>query len=68
MKNHVTLCQLGIITLATSSGMHDVVVHRSIFLVGILTVIHQGAACASVSICFGQTIRRTDILVKDQFT
>jgi len=29
MKNHVTLCQLGIITLATSSGMHDVVVHLS---------------------------------------
>jgi len=36
----------------------------SVCPVGILTVTHQGAACGTASVHFGQTIRGTDILVR----
>jgi len=59
MRTHVT-----VFTLAASSGEHNVTVWRlSVCPVGVLTVIHQGAARDAASVHFDPTLRRSDILV-----
>ena len=58
------------VTLAASSEKRKVTVWRtpvrlSRTPVGILTVVHQGAACNAASVHFGPTIRKNDVVVCD---
>jgi len=57
-----------VVTLTASSGKRNLTVWRpsvcpSVCLVGILAATHHGTACDEVSVHFGPTIKRTDILV-----